>query len=124
MATSRLLAFLLLFGLVPSGWSECISYSEALKHIGATKCITGNVLRVKQGNGGLHFFEFCEDHRMCPFTVIVFPGDLKRVGGRLEGRQIETDGEVKGYDGRAEINPPTCYTAGKFSYPTSAKRSP
>ncbi len=42
---------------------------------------------------------------MCPFTVVVFPGDLKRVGDirGLQGRQIEIEGEVKGYDGRAEI---------------------
>src|SRR5215469_4483326 len=41
--------------------------------------------------------------RLCPFTVVVFPGALRQVGDvrRLEGRQIE--GEVKGYDGRAEI---------------------
>jgi len=35
----------------------------------------------------------------------VFASDLKQVGDvrRLEGRQIEIDGEIKSYDGRAEI---------------------
>ena len=39
------------------------------------------------------------------FTVVVFPTDLKQVGDirQLAGRQIEIEGEVKGYDGRAEI---------------------
>ena len=34
-----------------------------------------------------------------------FRGDLKQVGDvrRLEGRQIEIEGEVKGYAGRADI---------------------
>jgi len=78
---------------------------DAQKHIGATKCVTGKVLRVKQGNNGVHFFDFCEDYRVCPFTVVVFPGDLKRIGDirRLQGTKIEIDGEVKGYEGRAEI---------------------
>ena len=41
----------------------------------------------------------------CPFTVVVFPWDLKDVGDvrRLEGRTIEVHGAVKLYDGRAEI---------------------
>jgi len=84
---------------------ECIAFSDALKRIGANRCVTGNVLHVKLGNGGVHFFDFCEDFRVCPFTVVVFPRDLKQVGDvrRLEGRQIEIEGEVKGYDGRAEI---------------------
>jgi len=123
---------------------------DAQKHIGATKCVTGKVLRVKQGNNGVHFFDFCEDYRVCPFTVVVFPGDLKRIGDirRLQGTKIEIDGEVKGYEGRAEIilrrvsqlrgdagripplpkeydvEPKGRYSAGKFSYPKAAKRSP
>jgi len=60
---------------------------------------------VRLGNGGVYFFAFCEDFGLCPFTVVVFPGDRKQVGEvrRLEGRQIEIEGEVKGDDGRAEI---------------------
>lgn len=84
--------------------AQCVPFSEAEKHIGATKCVIGKVLRVKQGKGGVHFFDFCEDYRVCPFTVVVFPGDLKQVGDirQLQGKQIEIEGEVKGYDGRAE----------------------
>jgi hypothetical protein len=143
-----LFPLILLASLVPSGFADCISYSDALKHIGATKCVTGKVLRVKQGNSGVHFFDFCEDYRQCPFTVVVFPGDLRHIGDirRLQGREI--GGEVKGYDGRAEIIlrrlsqlrgdagriPPLPkeydverhgkYSAGKFSDPKTAKRSP
>jgi hypothetical protein len=37
--------------------------------------------------------------------VVVFPSDLKQVGDirHSQGKQIEIEGDVKGYDGRAEI---------------------
>ena len=97
---------LIIAGSLPAAAaSSCIPFSEAQKHIGANRCIKGKVLQVKLGNGGVHFFDFCEDFRVCAFTVVVFPSDLKHIGDirRLQGRQIEIEGEVKGYDGRAEI---------------------
>ena len=129
--------------------SSCTPFSDAQKHIGANRCITGKVLQVKLGNGGVHFFDFCEDFRVCPFTVVVFPGDLKQVGDvrQLKGKQIEIEGEIKGYDGRAEIVlrrlgqlrgdaahiPPLPkeydverhgkFSAGRFSRPKAAKAS-
>ena len=132
-----------------AGASPCIPFSDAQKHIGANRCITGKVLQVKLGNRGVHFFDFCEDFRVCPFTVVVFPSDLKHVGDvrQLKGKQIEIEGEVKGYDGRAEIIlqrlgqlrgdaahiPPLPkeydverhgkYSAGRFSRPKAAKTS-
>lgn len=63
--------------------------------------MTGKVLRVKVGTGGVHFLDFCEDHMACPFSVVVFPRDLKDVGDvrRLAERVIEISGRVKLYDG-------------------------
>jgi len=63
------------------------------------------VLRVKVGAKGVHYIDFCEDQMACPFTVVVFPSDLKDVGDvrRLSGHVIEIRGAVKLYDGRAEI---------------------
>jgi hypothetical protein len=54
---------------------------------------------------GVQFLDFCEDQLACPFTVVVFPSDLKDVGDirRLTGRTIEVHGAVKLYDSRAEI---------------------
>jgi hypothetical protein len=85
--------------------SDCISVQDAGRHIGENKCVTGKVLRVKVGTRGVHFLDFCEDQMACPFTVVVFPFDLKDVGDvrRLEGRVIEIKGPVKMYDNRAEI---------------------
>ena len=85
--------------------SDCIPIHEASQHVGETKCVTGKVLRVKVGNKGVHFLDFCEDQLACPFTVVVFPSGLKDVGDvrRLAGRTIEVHGAVKLYDARAEI---------------------
>jgi hypothetical protein len=85
--------------------SDCIALGEASHHVGETKCVMGKVLRVKIGSKGIHFLDFCEDQQACPFTVVVFPSDLKDVGDvrRLAGRTIEVSGAVKLYDSRAEI---------------------
>jgi hypothetical protein len=85
--------------------ADCIPFTEAGKYVGSNKCVRGKVVRVKQGNGGAHFVDFCEDFRTCPFTVVVFAGDLKQIGDvrQLAGREIEIQGQIKEYDGRAEI---------------------
>jgi hypothetical protein len=85
--------------------SDCLPIREASRHVGETKCVIGKVLRVKVGAKGVHFLDFCEDQMACPFTVVVFPSDLKDVGDvrRLTGRTIEVRGAVKLYDSRAEI---------------------
>lgn len=84
---------------------ECLPIGEAARHVGETACVTGRVFHVKQGNGGAHFFDFCEDYRTCPFTVVVFASRLRDVGDvrQLEGKQIEIHGPIQLYDGRAEI---------------------
>ncbi len=98
-----LASILLSSGLLSAG--DCIPIHEAGQHVGETKCVTGKVLRVKVGIKGVHFLDFCEDQMACPFTVVVFPSDLKDVGDvrRLTGRTIEIHGAVKLYDARAEI---------------------
>jgi hypothetical protein len=142
---------LLVAGLLLTGMahSDCINFDEAKRHVGEIKCITGKVVRVKPGARGVHFLDFCDDFRLCPFTVVVFPSDLKNVGDvrQLEGRMIEIHGQVKEYDGRAEIIleeyrqlsgsaariPPLPknydvekkgrYSAGTFSHPKAGKQA-
>jgi DNA/RNA endonuclease YhcR with UshA esterase domain len=97
-----LFATVLLTGMA---WCDCLPFMEAKKHVGEVKCVTGIVVRVKQGARGVHFLDFCDDFRLCPFTVVIFPRDLKSVGDvrQLQGRLVEIHGPVKEYDGRAEI---------------------
>jgi hypothetical protein len=105
--------------------SDCLPIREAKQHVGETKCVTGKVLRVKVGARGVHFVDFCEDQMACPFTVVVFPHDLKDVGDvrRLAGQVIEIHGPVKLYDGRAEIilNRVSQLTAGSTLIPPLPK---
>jgi hypothetical protein len=127
--------------------ATCIPFHQASQHVGETKCVTGKVLRVKEGSSGVTFFDFCEDYRACSFTVVVFPRDLRDIGDvrQLAGKEVEIHGPIKMYDGRAEIIlqragqlkgasgriPPLPknydvekkghYSAGKFSHPSSRK---
>lgn len=100
------LKYLLLLVLC-SGLSvaDCIPFTQARDHIGETRCVTGTVLRVESGVRGVTYFDFCQDFRVCPFTVVIFPGHLKDIGDvrQLQNRQVEIHGELKAYDGRAEI---------------------
>ena len=102
LATRYLLLALLGSSL---SFAECIPFTQARDHIGESQCITGTVLRVKPGYRGVTYFDFCEDFRVCPFTVVIFPVHLKDIGDvrQLQNRQIEVHGELKAYDGRAEI---------------------
>jgi DNA/RNA endonuclease YhcR with UshA esterase domain len=83
---------------------DCVPFPEANKHTGSNACVTGIVQHVEDGRSGAKILNFCKDGR-CPFTVVVFPTDLKKMGDlrQLEGRQIEIKGTVQDYDGRAEI---------------------
>ena len=84
---------------------DCVSFAEASKHVGTTQCVSGTVLHVDDGSNGLTFLNFCKDAKACPFTVIVLPDDLRKVGDirQLEGRQIEIKGTIEDHDGRAGI---------------------
>jgi hypothetical protein len=85
--------------------AQCIPFSEAAKHVGETRCVKGTVLKVEQGNGGTTFLDFCQDYKVCSFTVVVFAGNLRDVGDvrQLVGKEIEIHGPIKMYDNRAEI---------------------
>jgi hypothetical protein len=84
---------------------DCISVGEARQHIGEDQCVTGKVVRVKHMGRGVTLFDFCQDSMVCPFTVVVFPHDLKRIGdvSQLQNKVIEVHGPIKEYDGHAEI---------------------
>jgi hypothetical protein len=51
---------------------DCVSFAEASKHVSTTQCVSGTVLHVAEGTNGVTFLTFCQDHKTCPFTVVVF----------------------------------------------------
>jgi hypothetical protein len=85
--------------------AECVPFTDAHKHVGESRCVSGKVVAVQRSQTGIHYLDFCQDYRACPFTVVVFASDLKHVGDvrQLQGREIEIHGPVKEYKGRAEI---------------------
>jgi DNA/RNA endonuclease YhcR with UshA esterase domain len=84
---------------------NCLTVAEAQKHVGRTNCVKGTVVRVEEGHNGVTFLDFCADYLSCPFTVVVFRGDLSSVGDvrQLQGRDITIKGRIEEYDERAEI---------------------
>ncbi|MGA9529928.1 MAG: hypothetical protein WBS24_17575 [Terriglobales bacterium] len=84
---------------------NCLSIADAQKHVGKTNCVKGTIVRVEEGNNGVTFLDFCTDYHACPFTVVVFRGDLKSIGDvrQLQGRVITIKGRIEEYDERAEI---------------------
>lgn len=85
--------------------AACLPIDQARNHLGETQCVTGKVVRVISGAGGVHYLDFCEDFRLCSFSVVVFSHDMKNVGDvrQLIGKVVEIRGEIKDYDDRAEI---------------------
>ena len=65
----------------------------------------GRVVKVSASASGTHYLNFCENHQGCPFTVVVFAGNISKIGDvrSLEDREIEIDGLIKLYNGHPEI---------------------
>jgi DNA/RNA endonuclease YhcR with UshA esterase domain len=85
--------------------TPCLSFADASRHVGTDQCVSGTVVHVEQGGKGATFLTFCKEAKGCPFTVVVFPTDIKKMGDirQLEGRQVEIKGTIQDYDGHAEI---------------------
>lgn len=101
----RLVGIVLLLAAACFTYADCLPFDKAKDHIGETLCVKGRVLKVSIGRTGIHFLNFCEDYRTCPFSVVIFPRDLRDVGDvrHLENRDVEVYGLVKSYNGQAEI---------------------
>ena len=100
---ARILVIFLLPAAAPA--VACIPFDQAQNHIGETQCVTGKVVRVETGARGVTYLDFCDNYRLCSFSVIVFSHDLKNIGDvrQLTGKLVEIRGEVKEYEDRAEI---------------------
>ena len=95
----------LALAMCASAWGDCYPFEKAAEHVGEIVCIRGTVVKVSSSSSGTHYLNFCDNYLTCPFTVVVFPSRLDRIGDvrSLESRAIEIDGLVKLYNGRPEI---------------------
>jgi hypothetical protein len=82
-----------------------VDLRDAASHTGETGCVSGRVLRVFVSRGGNAFLDFCSDYRKCPFTSVIFSADRNKFGDltALGGRDVEIQGLITVYQGRAEI---------------------
>jgi hypothetical protein len=99
-------SLLILLIAVPALAANCIPFTQAPKKIDENVCIVGKVVKVNaSARSGTIFLNFCENYRKCPFSVVVFPRDLEKVGDvrALEGKTMEIHGRVKEYKGQAEM---------------------
>ncbi len=89
----------------PSFTGGCVDIRDAGRHTGENTCVEGRVLRVFTSRSGSTFLDFCQDYRTCPFTSVIFASDRSRFGdlASLEGRRVQISGEIRSYNGRAEI---------------------
>ena len=103
MAALRLILTLLFLNHIAA--AACIPISEAPKKIGDMLCVTGKVEQISQGQNGVQYLDFCAQHEKCPFTAVVFADHLRDVGDirTLIGKTIQVHGQVREYDGHAEI---------------------
>ena len=86
-------------------FADCFPFTAAGDHLGEVACLKGKVVKVVVSPTGLHFLNFCEDYKTCPFTVVVFPRDLRDVGDvrALKGKDVEVNGKIRSYKGQNEI---------------------
>src|SRR5581483_2491521 len=85
--------------------ADCYPIDQAPRHVGEIICVRGKVLTVSASPSRTHYLNFCENYLACPFTVVVFPSHLEKIGDvrSLENHEIEIDGLIKLYNGHPEI---------------------
>jgi hypothetical protein len=93
------------FGSARGGRGGCVDFHEAQSRLGETACVSGRVVRAFTSRAGNSFLDFCADYRDCPFAAVIFASDRNKFGDldALAGRQVEIEGPITAYQGRAEI---------------------
>lgn len=80
-------------------------YTEAPNHVGEYARVRGTVVQVYQSNKGTTFFDYCTNYRGCPFSAVIFASAIGNFDNpsQYQGQQITVTGQIKLYQGRAEI---------------------
>ena len=80
-------------------------YTEASNHIGEYASVRGTVVQVYQSKKGTIFFDYCTNYRSCPFSAVIFASVARNFNNpfQYQGQRIIVTGQIKSYQGRAEI---------------------
>lgn len=80
-------------------------YTQAANHIGENAQVRGMVVKVDSSKKGTIFLDYCSNYRTCPFSAVVFSsnsGNFTNLSS-YEGHYLTISGQIKTYQGRAEI---------------------
>ena len=82
-----------------------ISYTEASAHIGEIASVRGTLVKAYTSASGTVFLDFCTSYKGCPFSGVIFAGDVPKVGDltKYTGTLITLTGKISSYQGTAEI---------------------
>lgn len=88
---------------VPSG--SIYDYTEASSHIGEYAGIKGRIFEVHTSQKGTVFFNYCQDYRSCPFSVVIFASDVPKFTdlSEYQDQTVAVTGRIQTYQGRAQI---------------------
>lgn len=80
-------------------------YTEAPNHIGEYASVRGTVVQVYKSNKNTTFFDYCANYRGCQFSAVIFASAAGNFNNpsHYQGQQITVTGQIKSYQGRAEI---------------------
>lgn len=90
---------------IPSAPMGTYDYTQASAHIGEYASVTGAVHDVYHSASGTVFLDFCASYKTCPFSAVIFAGDVKKFPdlAAYRGKTLTLTGKISSYQGRAEI---------------------
>jgi hypothetical protein len=82
-----------------------IDYTEASAHVGEYASVRGVLVEAYTSSSGTVFLDFCKSYKTCPFSGVIFAGDVKKFGDltRYNGSTVTLTGKISSYQGKAEI---------------------
>lgn len=91
-------------GLRNDGSIPIYDYTEAPDHIGEKATVKGTVVNVFTSKSGVTFLDYCRSSSDCPFSAVIFSGDLEKFGDVSQyKRELSLTGVIRSYQGTAEM---------------------
>ena len=79
--------------------------ADAANHIGEYAKVTGTLVDAYTSASGTVFLDFCKSYKTCPFSAVIFAGDVARFGdlSKYAGQTVTLTGTITSYQGQAEM---------------------